>query len=363
MKQCLAILLIFYSFPLWALNVVLLNPSHDDSIFWQRVVHLTQGAANDLAIKLEVINGDNNPFLQLKNIHELVNRQNKPDYLIFLPFKESIVPAFNTLEKARISFVTLEKIYGVKKSAIVGLPQEKYKYWLGEMFHDNIKASTQLSQVLVDIALQQKGSNKSKTAIAITGDNFTENVKRWFGLKKVLSLYNGIDIAQVVQANWSRKVAQSKYTYLQKNHGEIDIVWAASDYMALGVSDEAMKQGLVINEDIVIGGFDWIPEALRSVKKGKLSASVGGHFLQGAWTLIKIFDHHNGIKVFKKSDDKEHINMQVAQQSNINNYLPLLNKIDLQRINFAQFSLSHPDNKKPALGYQFTIDAFIEAYH
>jgi len=351
----------FISSQTWAVDVIFLNPSNGDSAFWQRVTRLTQGAAEDLTINLQIINKDTNPVLQVASITQIVNQKKKPDYVLFMPYKESIIKSFDALEKAKIYFVTLEKIYGSKSSAFVGLPQEKYQYWLGEMYHDNIKASAKLSQALVNQALKSKKEQQINTAIAITGGNFTGNFKRWQGLKKVSKNYQYLTVAQVIRANWNRKTAQSKYDFLRKKYQNIDIVWTASDQMALGVSDAALEQKLIIGRDVVIGGFDWIPEALNAVKEGKLTATVGGHFLQGAWALIKVFDHHQGKNVFKKSDTKDHIQMLVADQTNINRYHVLASEINLRKINFAGFSLMHSDNKQKELGYRFSVDEFIKA--
>jgi len=361
MKRSLAACLLFISYQLCAVDVILLNPSNNDSAFWQRVVFLTQGAADDLDINLEIINADNNHILQLNHIRHIITTKNRPDYVLFMPYKESTIQAFNVLEKAKIPFVTLEKIYGSKISTLIGRPQEKYQYWLGEMYHDNIKASVKLSQALIKQALKSKKERQINTAIAITGDNFIGSFKRWHGLKQVSNNYQYLDVAQVIRANWNRQIAQSKYDFLSKKYQKIDIVWTASDQMALGVSDAALEQKLIIGRDVVIGGFDWIPEALNAVQEGRLTATVGGHFLQGAWALIKVFDHHQGKDVFKKSDNQDHIQMLVADQTNINRYKVLATEINLEQVNFAEFSLTHIDNKQKQFGYRFSIDEFIKA--
>ena len=43
-----------------------------------------------------------------------------------------------------------------------------------------------------------------------------------------------------------------------------------------------------------IGGFDWVPQALRQVKQGNMTASMGGHFLIVSQALVTIVDHKNG---------------------------------------------------------------------
>ena len=84
-----------------------------------------------------------------------------------------------------------------------------------------------------------------------------------------------------------------------KRYSNIDIVWAASDGMALGVMD-AISSGhsKISRESILIGGVDWTPEAIRMIQQNHIDASVGGHFMQAAWALVKIYDHHHCMSVF-----------------------------------------------------------------
>ena len=286
MKLLSIVIFCLFALPAFALDVVFLSPNDGTSVFWLRVNKLTMGVAEDLAINLRIVNYDNHHTAQIKHINDILTAENKPDFVIFTPYKESIIYCFDALEKAQIPFVTLERVFGLEKLAEVGLPQVKYKYWLGEMFHDNVAASYLLSDSLIKTALNKLKAKENYVAIAITGDKFSGNVYRWHGLRENVKNHPNVYIARVISANWKRKLAASKYAILLDKLGEIDIVWSASDSMALGVVDWANKNNLVVNRDFVIGGFDWLPEALTAIKNGTLTASVGGHFLQGAWALI-----------------------------------------------------------------------------
>ncbi len=181
-------------------------------------------------------------------------------------------------------------------------------------------------------------------------------------IKNSVKKYPKVEIAKVVNGNWLRELAASKYSILLKKHTEIDIVWTASDSMALGVINQATKYNLQANTDYVIGVFDWLPEAIIAIKNGNMTASVGGHFMQGAWALTKIYDHHQGKNVFKVDDDTPYVSMQVIDKNNVGYYISLADTLNLDNINFAEFSLSHTANKSPELGYQFTMEAFMASY-
>jgi ABC-type sugar transport system substrate-binding protein len=321
-----------------------------------------QDAADDLGIEFTVIYSDSHHIVQLKNINKLIQLQNKPDYVVFTPYRESIAQVFEVLEKAKIPFVTLERAYTKQEVNTVGLPQEKYKYWLGEMFPDNMRAGEDLSIVLVNTLLKGKAKSTKYKAVVLSGDNYLSKLKRWRGLEKTITTFPQINLVQRIGANWHRDEAKNKYNFLLKKHSRIELVFASSDEMALGVVDAVQKSQLKVNEDIVIGGFDWIPEALHAINQGKLTASVGGHFLQGAWALVKIYDHHHGLDVFKKGDNGVYVEMLVADKSNIETYLPLAKKIDFTKINFAPFSLVHRANSSPEQGYQFSVRELMHTY-
>jgi ABC-type sugar transport system substrate-binding protein len=363
MAKVILTFLLFFSPSIWAIDITLLNTHHHTSVFGQRISSFAQDAADDLGINLTVVYSDSHHIVQLKNINKLIHLQKKPEYIVFTPYRESIVQVFEALESAKIPFVTLERAYTKQEVSMVGLPQEKYKYWLGEMFPDNVKAGKALSSVLVNTLRKGKPKSTQYKAVVLSGDNFLSTLKRWRGLKKIIADIPQIKLVQRIGANWHRDEANSKYNFLLNKHKKIDLVFASSDEMALGVVDAVQKSQLTINEDIVIGGFDWIPEALIAINQGRLTASVGGHFMQGAWAIVKIYDHNHGLNVFKKGDKSTYIEMLVADKNNIDIYLPLANKIDFTKTNFAQFSLAHQDNPAPEQGYQFGLKGFMDIYN
>ncbi len=167
MKTLASCFLCLFIFPSFALEVVLLSPSNGKSVFWERVSYLTSGAAEDLGIDLTVVKRDIQHTAQLKHIQDIVTAPTKPDFVIFTPYKESITHCFEALEKAQIPFVTLERVYGTEKLAQVGLPQVKYKYWLGEMYFDNVKASYDLSESLIKTAFSSLRNKRKYAAIVI----------------------------------------------------------------------------------------------------------------------------------------------------------------------------------------------------
>jgi len=128
--------------------------------------------------------------------------------------------------------------------------------------------------------------------------------------------------------------------------------------MALGVMD-AISSGhsKMTNNEVVIGGIDWTPEAIKKIQEKKMDASVGGHFMQAAWALVKIYDHHHGINVFTKSANTVTYDLEVITKRNVEQYIAIAEHIDWSSIDFKRFSLFHNQKIKE---HDFSFKRVIE---
>ena len=45
----------------------------------------------------------------------------------------------------------------------------------------------------------------------------------------------------------------------------------------------------------MVGGIDWNLEAIQSIQKGQMTASMGGHFMEGGWVMVLLYDYFNGV--------------------------------------------------------------------
>jgi erythritol transport system substrate-binding protein len=87
----------------------------------------------------------------------------------------------------------------------------------------------------------------------------------------VLRKYPEMRLAARVSANWSQTEAfQKMETILQANRG-IDGVLAGNDTMALGASAALLAAGL---PKVVVVGFDGSPDAIASIRRGEVRATV-----------------------------------------------------------------------------------------
>jgi ABC-type sugar transport system substrate-binding protein len=360
MRYYWGIFLFFFATLSFGLNITLVNPTNKEETFWALITELMQKSALDLNVNLTVYYSDSHRIVQSELIEKIVTAKNKPDYVVFLPYGGSIIRSFNALEKAKIPFVTLERAFDINKVSEIALPQEVYKYWLGEIYNDNVEAGKLLSSSLYHFAKENLPKEKTHHAIAINGDYYAESLDRAEGFSHFYKSKNDVIINQILPARWSREEAGRLFLKLHHRYEKNEIVWAASDQMALGVLDVIEQTGLMPNKDFFLGGFDLIPEAIKAIEDNRMTASVGGHFLQGAWALIKIYDHHHNVpNVFKKGDSTPFIKPSVIDRYNIDQYKVLADRKNLSKVDFSKFSVHHNslnDDKQ----YQLTLESFIE---
>ena len=358
MKLVLFLLLWLTCHSAAAIHVVFVNPSIPGTPFWDRVTSAAKAAGDDLGLKLEIIYGRDNRIFNLEAIQTLIARKNKPDYVIFMPYDGNSETTFSSLNNAEIPFVTIERTLQQSEQKQVGFPREKYEYWIGEVFHDNNFAGQLLADTLIHAA-KEDNPEKEILAIGISGSFSGESTDRTLGLEKSIKNQENVTLAQVVPAIWSRERSRNIIHQLTSRFGQVDVAWTASDGMALGVLDSVKSGHGNINTNMKIGGIDWTVEAIDRVRAGELTASVGGHFMQTAWALVKIHDHHKGIKVFTGGDMGKTYDLEVIDKSNIRLFGILSKKIDWEKVDFKRYSLIF--NGQDA--YEFSLEKMIRKLH
>ena len=316
------------------LNVLLVNPSIKNDPFWHQVEVLTKKAAKDLDINLNVIHGNGNRFIQLQALKNYFSTNKTPDYIMLVNYPGGAFNTFEFLSKYSVKIITLEQTISGEEKKAIGKPQGNFKNWLGEIFNDNKKASEILANALFTKA---RINGKPLVVAGIRGHFGSESAIRNSGLILAAEAFKA-DLKQIVYAQWSRDDAYKKTFRLLKRYPNISVIWCASDEMALGVINAIKRKGLIPGKDIFVGGFDWIEEGINSIKKNEMTASVGGHFMMGAWGLLAIYDKELGIDRLKKGSEST-FKLELIESDNIAMYSTLLNHRSLMEIDFKQLSL------------------------
>ena len=219
------------------------------------------------------------------------------------------------------------------------------------IYYDDKQAGALLAENLIS-----SGKSKGYASLFITGlsgDNSEISVNREKGL--FTNLNEQIQLNQVVRTLWDPVKSQAIVPSILKRYPKTNVFWTASDEIALAVKHALSKGGY--RKEMLIGGIGWTPKAINAIKNNELTASVGGHFMQGAWAVIKAFDHSQGYQAFSIQNSQPLLH-QAINKDNINQYQMLANNPNWKQIDFTQFSLFL--NKK-ITQYNFDLDLVISS--
>ena len=146
---------------------------------------------------------------------------------------------------------------------------------------------------------------------------------------------------------------------------EVNIFWAANDNMALGLLDAAHNSQLVFGKNAVVGGIDWLAESIEAIKQGSMACSIGGHFVEGMWSLILMYDYLNGFNFVNESKKRSHratfhTKMAAINKNNVGTFKQLAKKLrptNLSMHDFRKYSRSHNPKIKQ---YNFSITELLQ---
>lgn len=253
--------------------------------FWHLVMDVAKSVAMDVDVELEILFSDYNRFGLKVAVQDILASDKRPDYIIFRPFKGNAVEVFNMLASSDIPFITLEHAFSKEEAIQLGSPGQNYPRWLGMVNYNDVAGGALLTSALYKHHKRQ--NPKSRMEITGLGGDFDQvSMARQAHLDKALFDSKDISINQVFPMQWSPDVVSERFSEVFKRYPDTDAFWCAGDLMAVAVADQLDKTGWPKDKQIVIGGFDWLPQALNKVNEGKLTASVGGHFLMAAKAIF-----------------------------------------------------------------------------
>jgi PAS domain S-box-containing protein len=308
-----------------SLEVAIFIPREDP--FWKKAVLFTEEAASDLGMKLRVYNANDDPDKMVEQVRKAA--RSGIDGIIFLAYQNTGERILQIAEKNKVPAILINS--QLPQADL--LPRTKYKYWIGSLLPDDEKAGSVLIQQLINEA-RQSGSERFNV-LAIEGNPKDESsIARISGLRKVMKHLKEVDSFKIVVGNWKRINAYEIFQSYYRSQSDVNIVWCANDNMALGVV-KAIKE-LDLEEKIVVGGVDWDKAAQEAILSGHMHVSVGGHFMDGAWAAVLLYDYLNGIDFANERLQFESPMVGITR-ANLKKFSPFLS-LDKQSLNFRLFS-------------------------
>ena len=328
-------------------NVVLLTGSRENVPFWELFADFMRHASDDLDIKVKVLYAENSLQRMATMIREECSQENKPDAVVVQAFKVSGQSSLRIANQNQVPVFLVNSGLSEEQKTQVGPPRGQLRYWIGEMIPDDEGAGFQLANELIDEALR-RGRVGPDGRVHLIGINGTvsdfASIKREAGLLRAAKARSKDAVLhQVIEANWERDRAQKRCRILHRRYPHTTVVWTASDHMALGVIQAMRDLELRPGEDVIIGGVDATEEGLALINQGTMHATIGGHFMEGGWVAIMLYDFLNGVDP-KRIPPESASPMTLVTADNLDEYQVALKQDTWRQFDFRRLTLSqHPE--------------------
>lgn len=324
--------------------------------FWKTVEKVIKASAKDLGVTLEVY-FSYDPINHIKKVKEVLNRKENPiEGVLFHNHKHRGEEVLKIIEKKGIPTMMFNA--GFASSKTVGNPRENYKCLIGTMFPNDEKAGYQLAFALLSEAKKHPNMiHEGKIhMVALEGDRASNvSTLRMQGMKRALREWEQnktnpkIILHQSFHSKWRRNLATVAFKLTQTRYPKVSVFWTAADVMALGVVDGAKELGKIPGKDFVTGGMDLLPMTLEHLENGNITASVGAHYIEGAFALIALYDYLNGYDFATVGKTEFLTNMAVRIGKSKQTFVrdeAIINQ-RLEKIDFASLSNAQKGNTVP----------------
>lgn len=335
-------------------HVLFINPSRPESPFWSRFTNVMDSAASKLNFDLHVKFGGADRFTERESIIDIVQSNARPEYLIFSAHTGGIDKILAACEQAGVYSIIVNTDILEEDRKKIGFPREKFKFWIGHISPDDTAAGKALSDRLI-LAAKNNSKKRPVEILALSGSRDSAVAfNRNYGLEASIADNQGEAILnQLLFPGWNGEISRERTVELLKRFPNSSVLWAASDTNAMGMLSAAQLMGYKAGKNIFIGGVDWTNDALQAIKRNEITASIGGHFFEGAWALVLLHDFLNGHDFARTEGVSLKTKMQLLDKENVFYWQEFIEKRKWESIDFRSFSLSSIKNQGK---YDFSLD-------
>lgn len=346
--------MIYFSFPVLAetTRITFISPDPIDTknVFWSDFISIMRKSASDLELELEVLYGDKNRFSTKRMVTEVLNRETPPHFLVTIANLRLANYILEMAEKKQVYTLIVNTNLDRQDKRNVGEPRERFAYWLGSVYPNDQQAGYLLGEELLKIA-QSKSKISTFPLLSFAGTRDTSvSTNRIKGLKKFVDDYSDkVILQQTMYGGWDKSIVKKMMPKLLRRYPSTNIYWSAGGGMSLGILD-SLESSKTIS---VVGEIEWSNSILEKILQDKIDVAVGGHFMDGAWTMVLIKDFSKGI------DFKDDIGLNYETNFYVVTKKKLLEKKNYffnnewKKINFRQYSKHYnPHIKK----YDFNLN-------
>lgn len=307
--------------------------------FWSMMIEVMKKAAQDLSLQLEIVSMPRDHLLYRKLALGVMARPEPPDYLIIGNEKESAakIIAHSNGQKARI-FLFNNGFVSTGNKLKFAQPGGPYPQWIGQLIPDNYQAGYGTAKRLIE-TLERTYPHQDLPILVMSGSfNTHASLERERGFSEAAAQHPRVKVLQRLNGEWSGDAAEFKTNFLLHRYPQTVGIWAANDELAQGAMRAAEKHGRRPGKDIFFTGCGWSKPAIADVASQRMLVSAGGHFLDGAWVLARLYDYQ------KKTDQRlisEKSRMFMMDQTNVNQIAKIMDKKQWEQFDFKKWTLTH----------------------
>lgn len=250
-----------------------------NSPFWQNYVDFIEQGADQLGVTLNSVAADDKEDKQLADVQNLLSQG--IDGLIVTPVSTAIGPQLLKLASEKgVKVVVTDRYPGYDPGAN---SDADYVAFIGP---NDVQAGQGIAESLIDL-----GSKDLLGLGGTPGSSVAEGRKQ--GLEQGVSAKSG-NLVQFEAAGDSEEAGLKAMESLLQAHpkGTVNGVWCFNDNLCLGGIKAA--QNASRESELKFGGMDLTPEAIAAIEDGTYALSYGGHWLQGGFGLVMLYDALNG---------------------------------------------------------------------
>jgi ABC-type sugar transport system substrate-binding protein len=259
---------------------VLANP------FWQRYVGFVNQVAEQLNVKVNIVDCQNQEAKQLEDIENLLASGVKG--LIVTPQTAQVGPTI--IQRARQANIPI-----AITDRWPGIDPIKYDWdgYVGFIGPDDQDTGYKIAKSLID-----SGKTVLVGICGVHGASVAEG--RDAGLEKAVK---GSPNTQLLNVEWVGETSdlgiQTTENFISAYGTKIQGIWCYNDALATGAIKafrDSGKGDQLLNHQIEVAGMDLNPDAVELITQGYYYTSFGGHWLQGGFGLIMLYDYMHGQK-------------------------------------------------------------------
>lgn len=334
------------------LNVTLVSPSNDQDKFWNMVHSFAEASAQDLGIKLEIKKPTDtlDRIDYLNALKEVFERKNKPDFVIAKFYDKVTLDILNLSQVNKVPIFIINSNIPKSDQKNVGRLRRKFETFVGHMAPNEKKVGYDLAKYLISEVRKTNENGRLKVAALITNKHDFKSKQRIEGLKRAVKEEFRVKLYKVEDSPNTKEEAYIQANRLIRKYYDLNVIWNSSDTLAMASKEAIDDKNL--SQQIITGGINWTSEGINAVKNKKISATIGGHFMDAGFALVLLHDFFNGKDFFEQFNSKIDSSMFLITSDNVDKYVNTFGLKHWEKIDFKKYSKVYTQSLKE---YDFSL--------